>query len=94
MIGNRKRIAIALVAELKFPLIAVHHSGVPSVRVLERFMRVSSPCRSRTAWMVLQAGTFTYDGKRRSRRSRILRAPQLGFSRLAVTIAASICAGS
>jgi hypothetical protein len=46
------------------------------------------------AWMVLHAGTLTACGNRRSNRSRILRAPQFGFSRLAATIAASICSGS
>lgn len=43
---------------------------------------------------MLQAGIFTPCSKRRSRRSRIFRAPQCGFSRLATTIAASICSGS
>ena len=42
-------------------------------------------------WMVLRAGTLTSLGSRRRKRSRILRAPQLGFSRLTVTMAASIC---
>ncbi len=44
--------------------------------------------------MVLRAGTFTSLGSRRRRRSRILRAPQWGFSRLTATMAASICSGS
>src|SRR5579862_342876 len=39
---------------------------------------LTSPCRSSTAWTVLQAGTLTACGNRSSRRSRILRAPQVG----------------
>jgi hypothetical protein len=44
--------------------------------------------------MVLRAGTFTACGRRLRSRSRILRAPQFGFSRLAATIAASTCSGN
>jgi hypothetical protein len=69
-------------------------SGVPVQAVRERFVRATKPWRSRMAWMVLQAGTFTSWGKRLRSRSRILRAPQLGLSRLAATIAASTCSGN
>jgi hypothetical protein len=44
--------------------------------------------------MVLQAGTLTSLAKRRSNRSRILRAPQCGFSCLRLRIEASICSGN
>ena len=40
-------------------------------------------------WRSSTVGTLMACGKRRSRRSRILRGPQFGFSRLAATMAAS-----
>jgi hypothetical protein len=44
--------------------------------------------------MVLQAGTFTSLGSRLRRRSRILRAPQVGFSRLAATMVSKTSMGA
>src|SRR5262245_22429378 len=89
MIGDGQRIAVAAVAELELAL----EVGAPQiVRLRARRQRRSSgalpwsghalarPCRSRTAWIVLLAGTRTSPSSRRTRSSRILRAPQCGFS--------------
>src|SRR5256885_10504812 len=57
-------------------------------------MRLTRPWRSRTAWMVLLAGTRTSPESRRTRSSRILRAPQWGLSLLSLTIRLSICCGN
>jgi hypothetical protein len=54
--------------------------AVPWARGRERLLRRSTrPWRSSTAWIVLLAGSLM-SVKRRSSRSRILRAPQLGCS--------------
>ena len=61
-------------------------SGVPSRMWRGPPLRLTRPWRSSTAWMVLLAGTRTSPSSRRTRSSRILRAPQCGFSGLSRTI--------
>jgi hypothetical protein len=51
---------------------------VPRARWRGSPPRLTRPWRSRTAWMVLLAGTLTSPSSRRTRSSRILRAPQCG----------------
>src|SRR5262245_33379763 len=69
-------------------------NGVPVARLRVRPWRLTRPWRSSTAWMVLLAGTRTWLSRRRTRSSRILRAPQFGLSRLRETIRLSTWAGS
>ena len=92
MVGDGQRVAVAAVAELELAF----EVGAPQVVGLQRLgtarapapggaarrMRLTRPWRSSTAWMVLLAGTRTSPSSRRTRSSRILRAPQCGLSRL------------
>ena len=89
VIGDGQRIAVLVIAqqELAFVIgapqligsLASDESGVPCARRRTRPRRSTRPWRSSTAWMVLLAGMGIPEN-RRSKRSRILRAPQLGCS--------------
>src|SRR5579884_2272179 len=103
MVGDRERIAIALIAELELALIV----GAPQlIRSEARRQRCSFCAGSRALQardqpvpiqdrMNSAAGWHLHFRRQAPQQgSRILRAPQLGFSRLAATMAASICSGS
>ena len=102
MVGDGERIAIAAVAELELALEVGAPQvvggggarGVPRARWRGPPPRLTRPWRSSTAWMVLRAGTLTSPDSRRTRSSRILRAPQCGFSPLRRTIRVSTCKGT
>ena len=101
VVGDGQRIAVAPVAELELALEVgapqiVGRSAVGERRAARavarpRRARLTRPWRSSTAWIVLLAGTRTSPASRRTRSSRILRAPQCGFSRLSRTIRPSTC---
>jgi hypothetical protein len=95
VIGDSEGIAVGLVAELELALVigapqvvwrCPGDSAVPLALWRGLPMRLTNPWRSRTAWMVLIAGTPTSPARRRTRSSRILRAPQCGLSRFRLTI--------
>ena len=85
VVCDGERVAVPAVAELELALeigapevVGAASSGegpVPWARWRLRPLRRTRPWRSRTAWTLLIAGTRTSPARRRTRSSRILRAP-------------------
>jgi hypothetical protein len=103
VVGDGEWVAITTVTELELALeigaqrsLAAESSdsGVPRARWRGPPLRLTRPWRSRTAWMVLLAGTRIPPESLRTRSSRTLRAPQCGFSAFRRTMRLSTCCGS
>ena len=96
----RELLVRRLAGETRIPAISTIHATLDRhglVRRMGRRRRIAGltrPWRSKTAWMVLLAGTRTSPARRRRSSSRSLRAPQWGLSSLHRTISVSIAAGS
>ena len=102
MIGDCQRIAVTTITELELAL-EVSAPQIVGAEPCRKFgplvdggrrSALTRPCRCKTAWIVLFAGTRISPSNFLTRSSRSLRAPQWGFSPLRVTMRLSICVGS